>query len=781
MKLSLRWIFDHIDADYKKVDIKNLVDKFNKITAEIEGYEKFELDLKDFFLVQIKSLAGNNQGIMAFCKELGKELSLPLRTDYQDGLVYLAKRKENGFFWATVSDFGCEKDGLVPAIYVQEKELDGSWKKSFEIDDWIIEVDNKSITHRPDMWGHRGFAREIAAFLDLKLKKEDEFLKKFDEQEFKDCGKDENGFEVQVQDQKICKRFSGLYMPEIGNRPSSLWMASRLMRIGSRPIDFLVDTTNYVMQDISQPMHAFDVNKLPKKMIVARLAKKGEELELLDGSKLELCQKDYVITDGSGPVALAGVMGGKNSGISRETNSVFIEAANFEAASVRNSALRAKNRTDASARFEKTLDPNQNILGIFRLLKIFEQEGIQYKSSQKIISIGARAKQQEVEISHELIERLIGATIKQDFVVKTLEKLDFGVSKIENSSSYKISIPTFRSSKDIEIKEDVVEEIGRFFGYENTDFILPKKITQPYDLSKFLRERSIKKLLSFGSRMREVRNYAFYDESFLMKLNWAPGEFKEVTNPVSDNWRRLVTSLLPNLIKNIDQNFVHNDKLRFFELARTWNINKKFENGIEEKKVLAGVFYDKGNLDFYCAKSKVCDIFNMLGISVSWEKADEKFLQESAPWFFAYQTAKLVCDNKTIGHAGMLDQAFYKNIFEGNLFAFELDCDFLINYKPEEKKLEQISKYQDVYRDVSMFVPLAVTVDKIKEIITKSSEKIKSVKLLDFFQKNEWKDKKALTFRFIMQDYNKTMEKEEVDLISQNVVSALLKIGAELR
>lgn len=858
MKLSLRWIFDHIDADYKKVDVQNLVDKFNKITAEIEGYEKFELNLSDFALVKVKSF--DDFGVLVSCSELRTELELQARKDINIGDIYLIKKcdyekkclnkkcedkepfaienldkecvsqqymgQKNAYSWAKVSDFGCQKDGLVPAIYLPEEQLDGSWKKTFEDFDYIIEVDNKSITHRPDMWGHRGFAREVAAILGLKFKKEDEFLKKIDVQEVafeKDVqeSKDENGFKVEVANKDICKRFSGLYMPEIKNRPSSLWMACRLMRINSRPIDFIVDATNYVMNDISQPMHAFDVAKLKDKAISARLAKSGEKLELLDESQLELSQKDYVITDGKKPIALAGVMGGKNSGIEKGTNSIFVESANFLAASVRNSAIRAKNRTDASARFEKTLDPNQNILGIFRLLKLFEQENINYNSSQKIISIGKLVEPKKVVISHEYIERLIGAKIKPEFILDTLEKLDFEVKKAGYDSAsekgsgkdftkencrecesekrsgkdllgaclgegnaslniYEILVPTFRCSKDIEIKEDIVEEIGRFFGYENTDFILPKKLTTPYDLQSVLRARYIKKVISFGLQMREVRNYAFYDESFLNKINWAPSEFKQVTNPVSDNWSKLVTSLVPHLIKNIDQNFVHHDKLRFFEYARTWNLDSNCELGVNEKRVFAGIFYDKVQLDFYTIKNTISSVFDLLNLNVIWEKAPKEYI-ESAPWFFAPQTAQIVCDGKVIGYAGMLDQLFYNKLFDGNLFAFELDGEFLVDYKPAENKLEQISRYPEVSRDVSMFVPLNITVDTLQKLIINCSEKIKSVQLLDFFQKDGWKDKKSLTFRFIVQDYSKTLDKEEVDLIYNKVVQELVNIGAQLR
>jgi len=794
MKLSLRWIFDHIDGDWKKVDIVDLVDKFNKITAEIEGYEKFELDLAHFSLVILRSLeARDRQGergdcsVTAYSPEWDKEITLSGRQDIKEGKLYLVKKEGDGVKWASLVDFGCPKDGLVSAVHVKDSEINGDWKKEFEWEDYIIEVDNKSITHRPDMWGHRGFAREVAAILGLPfIRDEDEFLKKLPVRQYQgyESNKDDSEFFIKVQNPEVGKRFSGVYVKSVENRSSSLWMASRLMRVGSRPIDFIVDVTNYVMLDTSQPMHAFDVDKLSQKVIEPRFAKSGEKLVLLDDSEIELTQKDYVITDGKKVVALAGVMGGKHSGIDDSTKSLFIESANFDAATIRNSAIRVKNRTEASSRFEKSLDPNQNIFGIFRLLKLFDDENIVYSSEEQILSVGPETDDLEIIISHEFIEKRLGAQVTSEFIKNVFDKLEFEHEEWGESQEYeyRLFVPTFRSTKDVTLKIDLVEEIGRFFGYENTDFVLPKKGTQPYDFSRVLCPRKLKKLLSFGIKMREVRNYSFYDESFLAKLNWEPKDYIPVANPVSENWKKLVTSLVPHLIKNVVNNVAKYDQLRFFEWARVWSCKDNLANPNDrtEKRTLSGIFYDK-KIDFYCAKSWVNSIFELLSMQVSWEKVDLVKIKENYPWFFPYQTACIKCNGHMVGYAGKLDPAFVPDLFEGDAFAFELDGEFLLDYKPETKKLTPISKYPEVARDVSMFVSLSVTVAQVTDLIKSSSEKIKMAYLVDFFQKDDWKDKKSLTFRFIMQDYNKTLEKDEVDLIYNLVVSALQNVGADIR
>jgi len=783
MKLSLRWIFDHIDGDWKKVDIVDLVDKFNKITAEIEGYEKFEIDLANFSLIEIKKIQDGT--IATYSAQWGKDIDLPGRPDAVVGKLYLVKKYGDQVRWATVIDFGCPKDGLVPAVHVKDELVNGGWKKDFEYNDYIIEVDNKSITHRPDMWGHRGFAREVAAILDLPFKDEDKFFKKMAVKmyEGQSSSPDNSEFLIQVQNPEVGKRFAGLYVKTIENRPSSLWMASRLMRVGSRPIDFIVDVTNYVMLDISQPMHAFDVSKLEQKMIQPRFAKLGEKLVLLDDSELELTDKDYVITDGKKVIALAGVMGGKYSGIDDDTNALFIESANFDAATIRNSAIRVKNRTEASSRFEKSLDPSQNLLGIFRLLKLFDDEDIVYTSEDKILSVGPKTEELEIIIPHEYIEKRLGAEVASEFIKKILDKLEFDHEEWGESQEYeyRVFVPTFRSSKDVTLKIDLVEEIGRFFGYENTDFQLPKKVTEPYDLARVLCPRKIKKLLAFGIKMREVRNYSFYNESFLTKLHWDPKNYIEVANPVSENWKKLVTSLVPHLIKNVANNAAKYNQLRFFEWARIW-LQKDNMSHRSENKSLAGIFFNNNkDIDFYCAKAWVNSIFDLLSMKVSWEKADPIFLKENYPWFFSYETACIICDSQVVGFAGKLDPAFVSDLFEGDAFAFELDGEFILDYKPKIRKFTPISKYPEVTRDMSMFVPLSVTVEQITEIIKSCSDKIKGVCLVDFFQKDDWKDKKSLTFRFIMQDYNNTLEKDEVDSVYDLVVSALQKVGADIR
>ncbi|KKP36141.1 MAG: Phenylalanine-tRNA ligase beta subunit [candidate division TM6 bacterium GW2011_GWF2_32_72] len=779
MKLSISWIFDHIDASWKKVNIEKLVQKFNLTTAEIENFKKISIDSKIFSLVVLDQAKGA-EGEM-FCPEHNKFFHMPRRLDLDHRYAYMIKLVGNGAEWATAADFYCDKDFLLPAFYYQGTNfLEGGWKKDFEFEDYILEVDNKSLTNRPDMWGHRGFAREVAAILDLPLKPMKEFIAKKDiaEHVTKAAKNSKNQFGIKIEDYVACKRFAGLYIDHMEYRPSILWVAARLLKVDSKPIDAMVDLTNYVMQDLSQPMHAFDAAKLGADEILVRKAKKGEKLTILDGQKLELNEDDLVITNGKDPIALAGIMGGLHSGLSTKTKSIFLESACFDAGVIRRASAHHKIRTEASARFEKTLDPNQNVLAILRLLQILKDEEFDFKTATEISSLGENLRELKVKVDHSFLENKIGVELKPVFVKTILEKIGFDVveSKKDKDIAYTVTVPSFRCAKDITIKEDIAEEVARFFGYDNISAELPKKQDLPSSLQDVFATRKIKDHMAFALGMFEQNNYILLDTDFLNQIDWMPKKTVTLMHPASEKQTILTTDLLIYLFKNIETNYHNADRLRFFEIAKVWS--EKGKKVLEENR-LAGIMFDKKTVvDFYEAKAELCSLFELLGLEkVKWIKADKL----NKPWFHEFQTAELFYDKKSIGFAGKVAPEFMLKIGEGDAFIFELDAEFLINFVPELKKYKIESKYQDSDLDISMFVPLNVTVDDVIEEIFSADKRIFDVKLVDRFEKPDWLDKKSLTFRFAMRDSKKTMERSEIEDVNKSVVKKLEKIGAQIR
>jgi phenylalanyl-tRNA synthetase beta chain len=773
MKLSLSWLCDHIDADWKKIDIQKLVNLFNKTTAEIENFNKIFLDLKKLAAAKIKEI--NNRAIVVEVSEWNHTIDMPLRPDTEVDQVYLIAKEGNNYEWARLSHFASEKEGMLPAFNLKEKDLKGEWKKHIESEDIIIHLDNKSVNHRPDMWGHRGVAREVAAMLNLPFKAIDHMISAHKSEQTK------NGKSIQSKDFSIsvetpaCKRFAGLYVSKIDASASDIKMAARLAKIDSRPINFIVDATNYVMFDIGQPMHAFDVNKLNDATIEVRNAKNKETITLLDGQSVALSGDDCVITDGKKPVALAGIMGGKDTGIDAKspTLQIFLESANFDPVAIRKTAARIKKRSEASARFEKSLDPNQIILAIQRFLKLAEDGGISYVAADPIMVAGDQAPQKTIEVDHTYIEQLLGARLDPKFVITTLERLEFAV--IPNKEMYQIGVPSFRATKDIANKQDIVEEIGRFYGYDHVAEVLPSRQTNPFDLNPVMRKRKIKQLLAYALNMHEVYTYAFFDESFLQTINWEPKKTLQVQEAVSENWQRLVTTLIPNLFKVVHAHSSELDQMNFFDWARIWPQEKE----LEEKSSLAGIFVNqKGSVDFYECKQRLCNIATLLGVYFDWIKVDESKL---APWYLPYETAYLMCDGMLIGTAGKVSPTFFNKVAAGDAFIFELDADFLLNHSIPIKQYIPAYKYPSIVRDVSMLIPLSATVQSLRDALKKIDTKITQVDLIDFFEKPEWKDQKSLTFRITIVDPNATMTTAQADSIMSSVNAYLQKQGAMIR
>lgn len=775
MKISIAWIFDHIDARVQDIDIPALIDKLNEITAEIEQWHTIKTDLSSFAFGQIKRVS---KTVSITIPEWDTDVQLSSRSDAAEGNWYLICKEGDNYRWALSTDLGASKEMLLPAITRGTDLEDGSWKQSFEAHDVIFTVDNKSITHRPDLWGHRGFAREVAAILDLKLLPLDEFVvsKQVVSHEWNAQATSDNPFSLSIKDPELCKRFAGYTLSEVTNQPSLVWMVTRLSRVDSRAIDALVDCTNYVMLDLSQPMHAFDAEKLASEAVGVRRACNKEKLMLLDDQELELTDQDLVVVDGDRPVSLAGIMGGKHSGISPDTTSVFLESANFDAATIRRSSQRHKVRSESSARFEKSLDPNQNIDGITRFLQLLEDAGMPYKGSKHINSLGPVIKAPERTISHSFIESRLGISVASSFIETTLRRLGFEVREEKNDDDvlYHVIVPTFRATKDVDSKEDIVEEIGRFYGWSHITPQLPFVQTRPKPIHNVLQVGRIKHLLSYGLNMRELYTYSFFDESFLKELSWDPGETIQVKDPVSENWHRLVTTLIPNMLRAVWQNAADHDELYFYEWARSWSVH----NGGTESKKCSGIFYaKKKQLNFYECKAKLHQLFELLGMKAEWQTDTE----QAFTWQDGSHTATIMVDGQAIGTAGFVDPLFMKKIADGSAFIFEFDAAFLETYEKPVVRYKAASKYPPIERDVSALAPLATTVAQLSKLIQGVDERITCVQLVDMFAKKEWKSERALTFRYTIQDPSKTLTKAEADTISAAVHAVLEKAGAQIR
>ena len=777
MKISINWMLDHIATPVSKIDVGFIVAKFNVHTAEIESYEKFDLDIDNLFLARMISI--DQIGCTVRCDELMKSIQLPSRNDVQVGQLVLIRRHANTFSWEMLQRYSPTKEGLFPAVDCQENLIAGGWKQNCENSDYIMDVDNKSINHRPDLWGHRGIAGEVAAFMGWQLKPLEQMLAHIPQVDFatKADATIHHNLNLEIKDLSICPRLAALSCNDITHKASQIWMAMRLARVDSKPINSIVDITNYVMFDISQPMHVFDAANFPDKTLVVRTAAQNEKLELLDGHVVNLTEQDIVVTDGKNPVALAGVMGGKQASFTQKANAIIIEAGSFQAAMVRNSATRVKVTTEAATRFSKQLDPMQNTTALQRFVFIAQSLGVVGSVQEKIVSVGSIIEPLVIAIAHSFIETRLGIQLSSAEIIALLEKLSFRIvtQSVEQDTIYQVTVPTLRITKDVTIPEDIVEEIARLYGFENISYQRPVRAMKSFDVSNVMKLRKIKEYCAFSMKMHEVRDYLFYDESFLKRLGWYPTDAVAIKNPVSENWKVLVTSLVPHLIKNVELNAHGYEQINFFEHNSVWKALS--EQQAQEHKSFAGLFFGDKNMNFYDYKAQLQGLFASLSLPVVWVKCTDPV----EPWFDQLQVTDIMLDGVKIGRAGMLSQTFIRPVIKGQGFAFELHAELLLSYKIAAKQFKPWSKYQAVSVDISMLINVGTTADTLEALILQADEKIDRVSLLDFFEKESWAGKRSLTFRYRISDFEQNLTKEVIENITNKVTQMMIDQGAEIR
>ncbi|HTM06549.1 MAG TPA: phenylalanine--tRNA ligase beta subunit-related protein, partial [Patescibacteria group bacterium] len=496
MKLSLNWIFQHLTRSIDQSDIPKLIDLINQKVVEIDQIHTIALEYSHFALTQYTP-----DGFVY------ESTIIPVKKR-DDAIVenwYLLVKKNNRWEWATIKDLGGTKDNMLPALTILEQGPLSTIKNSVLLPDYVLEISSSAITHRSDLWGHRGFAREIGALFDIPLKPLSTLcpnISSIHRSESKKIASFKDfPFSVNIQT-AACSRFAATFLPQIVQKPSIFSVAALLSRIDIRPINAIVDGTNIVMMDLGHPMHAFDAQKIEGQSLTISQNNHALSFIVLDGQEIHIQKNDIIINDVTKPLSLAGIMGGKSSSIQQETHSVLLEAAMFEPSIIRNSAVYHKKRTEASTRFEKNLDPEQVLWAVQCYLTYAQTHKLINSLPECIIDIGDKTHRNTISVTHTCIEQLLGIPIDYRFVLKTLNALEFDVTFLNDK--YTVCVPSFRT-KDIAVKEDIVEEIGRLYGYTHimpTPPAITKKADVDHDRSTL---HALGALLSFGMRMHEIK------------------------------------------------------------------------------------------------------------------------------------------------------------------------------------------------------------------------------------------------------------------------------------
>jgi len=815
MYLSLNWLKDFVDIP-KKMTPEELGLRLTMHTVEIEGIKK-EADKYDKVVVgkilEVKKhpnadrlrLAKVNVGSAVLDIVCGAPnissgqlapVALPgavLSNGMEIREAEVRGEKSQGMLCAE-DELGLSDDHSAILILDKKKAKVGmNFADYLGAKDIVLEVDNKSITHRPDLWCHYGLAREIAAFLGTHLKvvlqSNLENLAAGREADSKAIG-----IKVKVEDTKLCPRYMALPMTGIKIEKSPKWLEDRLLAVGLRPISNIVDVTNYVMLELGQPMHAFDINQVRSAkseksecQIIVRRAKPNETIETLDGEERKLDESMLVIANDERALAVAGVMGGANSEINSETTAIVLESANFDPVSVRKTGAKLGLRTESSMRYEKSLDPNLCALALSRAAEYIKMICPTAKVAGDFADMcDFTLNQGPITVDLRWLNRRLGEKIETRKIVKILESLGFGVEKSEHA--LQITVPSWRATKDISIAEDILEEVARIYGYDNLVPAMPKVEMRPPEVNaERAVERQIKNILSGAPGLAESYNYSFVGEDQLGKLNISQASFLSLANPIVAHQTLLRQSLLPNLINNIRTNQARFDAFGFFELGSVYfdiegNLKKNNSEFLPYQEKHLGIILADSDQEKSSAKIKgILEYFlGRFNIRVDFRVVENKDNWETSAVGEIYGNGELL--GRLVGLGAKLERSLG---LKKSVAAAELKLPALLQAiaTAGTRRYCQPDRFPAAERDLAFVINRKISYNEIKTEIAGFNSLIRSVEVFDVFEGEALgKDKKSLAFHVEYYNPEKTLTSEEVDRVQVALVQAMAeKFGAKLR
>ncbi|HCL20686.1 MAG TPA: phenylalanine--tRNA ligase subunit beta [Oscillibacter sp.] len=650
---------------------------------------------------------------------------------------------------------------------------------ALDLNDIILEIDNKSMTNRPDLWGHYGIAREIAALYDLPMKE----FPRFDRNVANTAG-----FHVTVEDAERCPRYLSAQIEGLSVKPAPYQMQSRIWKVGMRPINALVDITNYVMLATGQPTHAFDSDHIAGHVIVRR-AGEGEKLLLLNGKELALSGDDLVIADDAGVVGLAGVMGGAKDSILPETDKVILEVANFDAKGIRRTALRYDNRTEASARYEKAIDPERCDQAFDLSMQLLGQLYPEMKVTGLVDEYPQHLKQAEIDVPLSWLERRLGKRLPPEEIRHKMELLGYGISF--SGDNMHVVVPTWRSTGDVSIQADIMEEVARMYGYENFE---AEPITTTFDgainqLDKDL-ERRIKEYLAIRCGMQEIFTYPWMEESYVNAVLQSTEGILSLSTPPSPAERFVRSSLLPNLCKAVVKNERYFDEFSIFETAQVFrdeNYTSPYdprEKLPSQRKNVAGAFVTTDK-DITALFRKAKGVVEMMARYVHMETLT--FRQTEKPvWADNVVWLNICRGEEKVGDLALLSKKVsmacgIKNL---NVMLFQLDQDSLVPLKSRTNTFTHMAEYPMTDYDISLLLDGSVQwKDVLQTVGGIKSELLHGASFVDEYRgKQVPAGKKSLTLRLSIGSKEKTLTSSEIEEVASNVLNKIAKrFGAELR
>ncbi|NLM06569.1 MAG: phenylalanine--tRNA ligase subunit beta [Tissierellia bacterium] len=801
MKISLNWLREYIDLP-EDLTMEKLAYDLTMRTVEVEGFEDLSKKYENIVAGKITEVRphpdadklkvvmvdiGEGEDSQIVCGgsnlEVGTFVVVSKPGSYvvwhgEGDPVKIKKTKMRG-----VDSFGmiCGAnevglEGLYPAkdeheiVVLKEDNIKpgDNIADVLDFNDFVLEIDNKSLTNRPDLYCHYGIARELSAIYGLPLKEIEEYKMP-----------EVAEYPLSIESKDRCRRYAAVVIDEVDSKESPTWLKASLAKIGMRPINILVDITNYIMLSVGEPTHAFDFDHVSKGIIV-RDAKEGEVLELLDGKKLNLDSKNLVIANDTKPIGLAGVMGGKDDSILPTTGKIVLELANFTYESVRHSAKEFNIRTEASIRFEKDLDTQRVDQAISLGMKLFKE----LLPDSKIVAFAdvsnASTKKAEVELTLSFLRERLGIDIKADDVESLLKPLGFKV-QVDGDKIVAIA-PTWRSTGDIGIKDDILEEVARMIGYENFEPDFPMvRLNPPINQKDFDKERSIKEYLAFTCGFREIFSYPWVEDVFLEAVG-VNGGMVRLADPPSPTSANLRSELVSTIISAVELNKKYFDEFRIFEMA---SVHKEGESSptspdevlpIEELH-LAGAIVGTKPLDVYFALKGVLEGLNNLQIQpIGFSE------KEGPAWADKKLWQNIESNGEIIGSLGLvsLKAKSIADIKNAEIAIFDLNVEKLVANESRENSFKEMPLFPAVEKDLSVLIDEGVRWSEIEETIAPIVKKLSFVDEYKGAQIPE--GKKSITLRFEDYSNEKTLTTEDIDKKFDKILRKLEgRFGAELR
>ena len=811
MKLSLSWIRDYVKIP-EDADLKKLAYDLTMSTVEVEDVEYLARRFDNMVVGLIEKIEPHpNADKLRVCQvNIGSDVktivcgginlregmrvavSCPgaiVRWHGQGEPVEIKNSKLRG-----VESYGmiCASDeiglgDLFPAS--QEAEiLDLSafevpagtpLATALDLDDVLLEIDNKSMTNRPDLWGHYGIAREIAALYNLPLMEIEPYR-----------AETQSDFKVEIESPDRCARYIGVEMNGVEVKPSPYKMQSRIWKAGMRPINALVDITNYVMLATDNPTHAFDADNITDHIVV-RHAAAGEKLVLLNEKELTLCDDDLVITDSEGPVALAGVMGGAKDSILPDTKRVILEVANFESTGIRRTALRYDTRTEASSRYEKAVDPERCDQALSLSMKYFHELYPELKVTGFCDRYVTPLKKAEIDVSLTWLAKRLGKDLTNEEVQKKLELLGFEVA-IDGDNLH-VKAPTWRSTGDISIKDDVMEEVARMYGYDNFE---ATPFTTAFEGAINQRDqdliRSIKEYLAIRCGMQEVYTYPWMNDVFMNAVLQSTEGVLRLSMPPAPDLSYIRSSLLPNLCEAVVKNERYFDDFAIFEEAQVFfdrNYTSPYdetESLPEQRRHIGAAFASsvKDVTQLFREAKGVLEYMprytHMEGFT--FRKEEKPVWADNIVWLNIFRGEEKIGDMGLVAKKVSMDCGI-KNL---SVMLFEFDATKLVPLRSRTNRFTHLAEYPETDYDISMLFDSDAAWADIHEAIMgqkKASALVKEAAFVDEYRgKQIPAGKKSVTIRLTIGSGEKTLTSQEIEAAAGQVMKKLgKKLGAELR